>query len=186
MTGPGPLRPPPSGRPLPRPGRSRRWIIAGLLSVVAIGLPATLLLLKRNDAYPTREGPADAFVRGLVTGSAVEGTAGKTGYTTAYELFSDRRKDALPFDLFFEEWARLVDSKGFIVDYVRTSEVRPQNGSTQPGEVKYVLYLGGDTQDHATLETVELRLNMVFNWRVGRFEVADYSLKHVPNPRATR
>jgi hypothetical protein len=187
MQGPDPLRPPPSLRPRPKPPKSRRWILATLLAVVAIGLPATLLLMKPNEDEPSREEKADEFVRNLVAGSNPVGRGpGQTGYAAAYDLLVDRRREAIPFDVFFEEWSRLLDSKGFIVDYVRTSEPRARDPRMEARVVKYVLFLGGDNQDHATLETVELKLNMTFNWKLGRYEVSEYSRANVPNPRATR
>jgi hypothetical protein len=187
MQGPDPLRPPPSLRPRPKPPKSRRWIVATLLAVVAIGLPATLLLMKPKEVEPSREEKADEFVRNLAEGSNPVGSGpGQTGYAAAYDLLADRRREAIPFDVFFEEWSRLLDSKGFIVDYVRTSEPRLRDPRREPRVVKYVLFLGGENQDHATLGTVELKLNMTFNWKLGRYEVSEFSRTDVPNPRATR
>jgi hypothetical protein len=187
MPGSDPLRPPPSRRPPPRPPKSRRWIGAALLAVAAIGLPAALILVKRDRVEPTREEKADEFVKHLVTGTApVPGDSEHTGYAAAYELLAERRRDATPFDVFFEEWSRLLDSKGFIVDYVRTSDSRASDRRMDAGVVKYVLYLGGNNQDHATLDTVELKLNMTFNRKLGRWEVSELSRADVPNPRATR
>jgi hypothetical protein len=162
--------------------------VATLLALVAIGLPATLLLLRPKENEPLREEKADEFVRNIVAGTAPSaGDSGQTGYAAAYEVLSQQRRDAIPFDVFFEEWSHLLDQKGFIVDYVRTSEPRAvRERRNEPTVMKYILFLGGENQDHATLETVELKLNMTFNWKLGRYEVSDFSRNNVPNPRATR
>jgi hypothetical protein len=158
-----------------------------VLALVAIALPTTLLLLRRHEVPPTREEPAEAFVRGLQLASAVEsGPAGRTGFAQAYDLLTDKKKEEVPFDVFLEDWSRLLDAKGFVVDSLRTSEPRPVQRNRADGDVAFLLFLGGERQEHATLETVELRLKMKFNWKTGSFEVSDYSRNHVPNPRATR
>jgi hypothetical protein len=187
MQRPESLRPPPSRRPRAKPPRSRRWILATLLAIVGIGLPATLLLLKRHNFDPSREDKADEFVKNVVAGTGpAPGDPSKTGYAAAYEMLTDARRDATPFDVFFEDWSRLLASKGFIIDYVRTSDPRAVDRRTESGIVKYVLFLGLENQEHATLETVELKLNMTFNWKQSRYEVSEMGRMNVPNPRATR
>lgn len=181
------LRPPPSRRPRPKPPRSRRWIVAAILAIVGIGLPATLLLLRRHQFDPSREEKADEFVKNVVSGTNPSpGDPSKTGYAAAYEMLTDARREAMPFDVFFEDWSRLLASKGFIVDSVRTSDPRVADRRIDSGVVKYVLFLGLENQEHATLETVELKLNMTFNWNLSRYEVSEMSRTNVPNPRATR
>jgi hypothetical protein len=161
--------------------------VAAILGVVAIGLPATLLLLKRNHFDPSREEKAEEFVKNVVMGTGPSrGEPSKTGYAAAYEMLTEARREAIPFDVFFEEWSRLLASKGFIVDYVRTSDPRAADRRLDSGVVKYVLFLGLENQDHATLETVELKLNMTFNWKLSRYEVSEMTRTNVPNPRATR
>jgi hypothetical protein len=187
MAAPDLQRRPPSRRLPPRPPRSRRWILGGVLAIVAIALPTVLLLAKRQEWVPTREEPAESFVRGLALANGVEsGPAGRTGFAAAYAQLSERRKEDMPFDVFLEDWSRLLDAKGFVVDYVRTSEPHPVRRNRADGDVSFLLFLGGEKQDHASLETVELKLAMKFNWKNGTFEVSDYSRNHVPNPRATR
>lgn len=187
MQRPESLRPPPSRRPRAKPPRSRRWILAVLLAVVGIGLPATLLLLKRHHFDPSREEKADEFVKNVASGTSPSpGDPSKTGYEAAYEMLTEARRDAMPFDVFFEDWSRLVASKGFIIDSVRTSDPRAAERRMDSGVVKYILFLGLENQEHATLETVELKLNMTFNWKLTRYEVSEMTRTPVQNPRATR
>ena len=59
MAAPDLQRRPPSRRLPPRPPRSRRWILGGVLAIVAIALPTVLLLARRHEPLPTREEPAE-------------------------------------------------------------------------------------------------------------------------------
>src|SRR5262245_26310732 len=114
---PDPLRPPPPAGSRPRPPKDRRWIVATVLGLLAIGLPATLLVMRdRSDASPRAWEAADAFVHGITLGTGVEsGSGGKTGFEVAYDILSARKREELPFDVFFEDWRRTTDSRGTIV-----------------------------------------------------------------------
>jgi hypothetical protein len=160
-----------------------------VLALVAIGLPTMLLVFRGQPReLHTAEATADKFVRAITAGSsAPEGVQGKTGFQVAHELLSADKQEALPFDVFFDEWRRLTDSHGLVVDSYRKSEIPRHDPFTRESrDVTYVIFLGGENQEHADLATIEVRLKMAWDRKIRRFVINSYSAAHVPNPRATR
>jgi hypothetical protein len=184
---PDPLRPPPPVGPRPRPPRTRGRIVAAVLALVAIGLPTLLLMFRgQPKERQTADATAETFVRALTHGSSpAEGAPDRTGFQAAHDLLADGKRDALPFDVFFDEWRRLTDSHGMIVDSVRTSEMS-REWTSESRDVTYLLFLGGENQEHADLVTMEIKLSMAYDRKNRRFVISNYSRTHVPNPRATR
>ena len=92
--------------PCADPGRglreSRRWILGGVLAIVAIALPTVLLLAKR----PRRCRRARSRRRASCAASRSAerrrkpGPAGAQGSRPLTHLLSERRKEAMPFDVF--------------------------------------------------------------------------------------
>jgi hypothetical protein len=154
MTVPDSLRPPaPRGTP-PKPPPGRRWLWVTLLALFLIGVPAWVVLSRfPREPQSGRQRAAEQFVQAIVAGSAVEPGRTRTGFETAYALLSPAKREALPFDVFFEDWSRLFEERGFIVDHVRVTEWDAR-GLSQP--VSYLLFLGGEQEEHAKLDTVRL------------------------------
>jgi hypothetical protein len=153
-----------------------------LLVLVGVGLPASLVL-KGPAPDRTRywEIAADRFVAGIALGSGTD-DEGRTGFASAYDLLTESRRETLPFDVFFEEWSRLFDERGFVVDRVRDGNHQARGRSGDP--ICYLLFLGGEQQDHSKLSTIRLEITLLRNGT--RYTVSSYKLRDVPNPRATR
>src|SRR5262249_41872261 len=147
-----------------------------------------LLMFHGKSGEPqTAEAVSDRFVRGITLGSGPGGEpGGLTGFQLAHDLLATKKRDTLPFDVFFDDWQRLIDSHGLVVDSLRTSATPREPDTREPRDVTYLLFLGGETQDHALLATVELKLSMAWNRTLGRFVVTEYVRNSVPNPRASR
>ena len=99
------------------------------------------------------------------------------GAASSSNAASTSRREAVPFDVFFEDWSRLFEVRGFIVDQVRMTDydARP---------VSYMLFLGGE-EEHAKLDTVRLDIFLQrVQWH--RFSVGEDVGHDVPNPRAQR
>jgi hypothetical protein len=146
-------------------------------------LPTWIVLSRLSrDTTPGRQLAADQFVQSIVGGTETAAGQHRTGFEVAYGLLSPPRRESVPFDVFFERWSRLFDDRGFIVDFVRVSDHDARGTARDP--ISYLLFLGGEQQDHAKLETI--RIDLVLARYEKQYAIADYTLTDVPNPRAAR
>ena len=172
---------------MPPPPRSgKRWIWVTLVTLLGIGLPAAIIFVRsRPDRSHGGEIAADQFMDAIVAGTAqMEGQGDKTGYQVAYDLLSEKLRASMPFDVFFENWSRLFDQRGFVVDRVRAGDRETDDEPSAWMSVSYLLFLGGEQQDYSKLNTVQVDLRLR-RQRMNYF-VENYALRDVPNPRATR
>jgi hypothetical protein len=132
---------------------------------------------------------AEQFVAAIAAGTA-EVAPGRTGFDAAYALLSASKRESLPYDMFFEDWTRLFDDAGFIVEHARDREREPigdEEGTRRNrAAIAHLLFLGGEQEDHARLRTVRLEITPRFEGAHGRWEVAEYAVREVANPRAAR
>jgi hypothetical protein len=167
----------------PPPPKGGRWAFVIALAVVAVGVPAWVVLSRLGrEEGPGRQRIGEQFIQAIVAGTASPSGGGATGFESAWRMLAPELRESLPFDVFFETWSRTFDERGFVVDHVRVTDQKARGTREDP--ISYLLFLGGEGQDHAKLETV--RLDLVLARRDDRFTIARYTLTDVPNPRAAR
>jgi hypothetical protein len=186
MALPQPMRPADPRAMPPRRRAGKRWIWVMLVTLVGIGLPAAIIFVRsRPDRSHGAEIAADQFMDAIVAGSSqAAGQGGKTGYQFAYDMLSEKMRASMPFDVFFENWSRLFDQRGYVVDRIRVVDRDAADEPRRWMTTSYLLFLGGEQQDYAKLNTVQIELKLR-RQRMDYF-IENYSLRDVPNPRATR
>lgn len=167
--------------PIPRKKRAKRWPWVLLATLLLFAVPAVLLLMRDEvDRVAVWDVTSDRFVEAIALGAGMEHGGSRTGLAIAYDLLSEEKRNAVPFDIFFEEWTRLFDERGFIVEKHRSPQKDARGRARDP--IEHLLFLGGEHDDHGRLTTMKLSLLMTR----GGASVNDYTLVAVPNPRATR
>jgi hypothetical protein len=183
---PPPLPPAPVPKP-PPPRRSRRFFWAATVVLVGVGVPAAFVMWRWNQTDPGDPlATADHFVRGLSIAADVDPHAEggpKTGFEVAYGLLAEQKRQELPFDVFFEDWMRLFEARGLIVD-----QMRPQKGGRSAHQLRgrrrisYILLMGGESQEYSKRSAIKLDLSLA---RGGEdFVITDFGWSETQNPTA--
>ncbi len=190
-----PPAPLPSGAPINRRLASRprpraRWVVPAIIVGVlwSLGLTGFLYLRDRREHAPGFLDVADLFAQRLAAankpcaGAAKPGETPPTGYQAAWDLLSDAKKTEMPFDVFYEDWSKLFDARGYIVDVRRAQRSAVRTKWSRGRTVAFTLLMGSDSSRHEDLSALLLELNL--REENDRFTVTDYAFSDIPNPSA--
>ncbi len=165
-----------------RTGPSIQVILGLVAAVVAALFFAGADAVRRFQKAPRDFGSpaAEIFVRALAAsdGPFDDGSGEvRTGYSAAWHRLSTRLHVTKPFDVFYDEWSRVLESHGAIVD----DRITTTSGSRER-PITCMLYLGRASQRHSELTVVKLELAVR---REGdEAVVSDYVFSIAPNAEA--